>query len=182
VVVTKHLPGDRWLKILTSADCRVEVSQHEDVILSNQLVKDLIGKQCDGVIGQLTEVRMATRSCTTGVCRCIPQGMQRHAGLCLCCQSASAPPSTEDLCSMPRYFLFSGSLQMLLLRRCRHGRLAPDLLRFMHACHLSYRCQWRSPSHETPAGNASTCGRPESCGGLQQGLARRTGETSCLEP
>ena len=57
MVVTKHLPGDRWLKILTAADCRVEVSQHEDIILSNKLVKDLIGKQCDGVIGQLTEVR-----------------------------------------------------------------------------------------------------------------------------
>ena len=56
-MVTKPLPGDRWLQILTSADCRVEVSQHEDTILSNKLVKDLIGKQCDGVIGQLTEVR-----------------------------------------------------------------------------------------------------------------------------
>ena len=60
VVVTKPLPGDRWLKILTAADCRVEVSQHEDTILSNKLVKDLIGKECDGVIGQLTEVRLSS--------------------------------------------------------------------------------------------------------------------------
>ena len=74
MVVTKHLPGDRWLKILTSANCRVEVSQHEDVILSNKLVKDLIGKQCDGVIGQLTEVRMADGGCITGGCRCVLLG------------------------------------------------------------------------------------------------------------
>lgn len=55
VVVTKPLPGDRWLQILTSAGCRVEISQHEDTILSNALVKQLIGDRCDGVIGQLTE-------------------------------------------------------------------------------------------------------------------------------
>ena len=62
--MTKPLPGDRWLQILTAADCRVEVSQHEDTILSNKLVKDLIGKQCDGVIGQLTEVRWSGVACS----------------------------------------------------------------------------------------------------------------------
>eukprot|EP00798_Chlamydomonas_sp_ICE-L_P010019 gene10019-7906_t len=55
VVVTKELPGDRWLQILVQAGCRVEVSQHPDTILSNSLVKQLIGPKCDGVIGQLTE-------------------------------------------------------------------------------------------------------------------------------
>lgn len=55
VVVTKELPGDRWLQILVNAGCRVEVSKHPDVILNNQTVKQLIGDKCDGVIGQLTE-------------------------------------------------------------------------------------------------------------------------------
>ncbi|KAI8469678.1 MAG: hydroxypyruvate reductase [Monoraphidium minutum] len=55
VVVTKPLPGDRWLAILTAAGCRVEVSQCPDVIQDNATVKKLIGDKCDGVIGQLTE-------------------------------------------------------------------------------------------------------------------------------
>eukprot|EP00879_Flechtneria_rotunda_P010577 GHRR01011057.1.p1 GENE.GHRR01011057.1~~GHRR01011057.1.p1 ORF type:complete len:418 (+),score=161.79 GHRR01011057.1:176-1429(+) len=55
VVVTKDLPGDRWLQILIAAGCRVEVAQHLDVILDNATVKKLIGDKCDGVIGQLTE-------------------------------------------------------------------------------------------------------------------------------
>jgi len=36
---------------------RVEVSQHPDIILDNATIKQLIGNKCDGVIGQLTEVR-----------------------------------------------------------------------------------------------------------------------------
>jgi hydroxypyruvate reductase 1 len=56
VVVTKPLPGDRWLQILTNAGCRVEVSQCPDVIQDVATVKKLIGAKCDGVIGQLTEV------------------------------------------------------------------------------------------------------------------------------
>lgn len=36
---------------------RVEVSQHPDIILNNATIKQLIGDKCDGVIGQLTEVR-----------------------------------------------------------------------------------------------------------------------------
>ncbi|PSC68951.1 glycerate dehydrogenase [Micractinium conductrix] len=55
VVVTKALPGDRWLKVLTAAGCRVEVSADPDTILSNSKIKALIGDKCDGVIGQLTE-------------------------------------------------------------------------------------------------------------------------------
>ncbi len=56
VVVTKELPGDRWLQILNNAGCRVEVCKHPDVILSNNTIQKLIGSKCDGVIGQLTEV------------------------------------------------------------------------------------------------------------------------------
>lgn len=55
VVVTKDLPGQRWVDILTSAGCRVEVCASPDVILSNQTIKTLIGDRCDGVVGQLTE-------------------------------------------------------------------------------------------------------------------------------
>ena len=55
VVVTKDLPGDRWLKVLTSSGCRVEVCTHEDTILSVGTIAKLIGDRCDGVIGQLTE-------------------------------------------------------------------------------------------------------------------------------
>lgn len=64
VVVTKPLPGDRWLEILTAAGCRVEVSQCPDVIQDNATIKKLIGAKCDGVIGQLTEVGVyALRVC-----------------------------------------------------------------------------------------------------------------------
>ena len=45
--------------MLTGAGCRVEVSTDPDTILSNAKVKALIGDKCDGVIGQLTEVRGA---------------------------------------------------------------------------------------------------------------------------
>ncbi|KAG2427951.1 hypothetical protein HXX76_011938 [Chlamydomonas incerta] len=55
VVVTKTLPGERWLQFLINAGCRVEVSKHPDVILSNATIKQLMGTKCDGVIGQLTE-------------------------------------------------------------------------------------------------------------------------------
>ena len=57
VVVTKGLPGDRWLKLLTDAGARVEVCTSADTILSVPQIKSLIGDKCDGVIGQLTEVR-----------------------------------------------------------------------------------------------------------------------------
>ena len=55
VVVTKELPGERWLQVLTGLDCRVEVCTSEKVILENADIKGLIGTKCDGVIGQLTE-------------------------------------------------------------------------------------------------------------------------------
>ena len=54
VVVTKDLPGDRWLRLLIRADCRVEVCASTDA-LSVAEIKAAIGGCCDAVIGQLTE-------------------------------------------------------------------------------------------------------------------------------
>ncbi len=54
VIVTKNLPGQHWLDVLTAADCRVEISQDTD-ILSEQTILEMIGDRCDGAIGQLTE-------------------------------------------------------------------------------------------------------------------------------
>ena len=54
VVVTKELPGQRWLEILTAADCRVEISTSNEV-LSVGDIKTAMGAHCDGAIGQLTE-------------------------------------------------------------------------------------------------------------------------------
>jgi glycerate dehydrogenase len=54
VIVTKELPGSRWLDILMSADCRVEVCT-SDQVLSADEISGRIGDSCDGAIGQLTE-------------------------------------------------------------------------------------------------------------------------------
>src|SRR5674476_1223983 len=54
VVVTKELPGARWLQLLTAADCRVEVSQSTE-ILSEAELRAAFGDHCDAAIGQLTE-------------------------------------------------------------------------------------------------------------------------------
>jgi len=54
VIVTKDLPGKRWLEILSRADCRVEVCA-STAILSVDEIKKAIGEGCDGAIGQLTE-------------------------------------------------------------------------------------------------------------------------------
>ena len=59
VVVTKALPGTRWLEVLTQrADARVEVltdARHAKTIVPNSAIVELIGDKCDGVLGQLTE-------------------------------------------------------------------------------------------------------------------------------
>eukprot|EP00884_Botryococcus_braunii_P020687 jgi/Botrbrau1/7301/Bobra.0318s0033.1 len=55
VVVTKRLPGDRWLNVLTKSGCQVDICTSTDTILDNATIKKLIGAKCDGVIGQLTE-------------------------------------------------------------------------------------------------------------------------------
>ena len=54
VIVTKQLPGDRWLEILTGADCRVEVCQSSDVVSTEEIL-NAFGDDCDAAIGQLTE-------------------------------------------------------------------------------------------------------------------------------
>ena len=54
VIVTKELPGERWLEILTAADCRVEICTNETVLSTDQ-IRAAIGAACDGAIGQLTE-------------------------------------------------------------------------------------------------------------------------------
>jgi glycerate dehydrogenase len=54
VLATKDLPGQRWLDVLTAADCRVEICTSPD-ILSVEEIQAAIGDSCDGVIGQLTE-------------------------------------------------------------------------------------------------------------------------------
>jgi len=54
VVVTKELPGRRWLDILTAAGCRVEIGT-TTAVLSVDTIRTAIGTRCDAVIGQLTE-------------------------------------------------------------------------------------------------------------------------------
>jgi hydroxypyruvate reductase 1 len=54
VIVTKELPGVRWLQILADADCKVEICTSPD-ILSTEEIKEAFDSRCDGAIGQLTE-------------------------------------------------------------------------------------------------------------------------------
>lgn len=54
VIVTKELPGVRWLEILSKSDCEIEVCTSTHVLQSDQILA-AIGSHCDGVIGQLTE-------------------------------------------------------------------------------------------------------------------------------
>ena len=54
VIVTKELPGDRWLWYLTEAGCRVEICT-ETRVLNVEEIADAMGGRCDGAIGQLTE-------------------------------------------------------------------------------------------------------------------------------
>jgi hydroxypyruvate reductase 1 len=54
VIVTKELPGQRWLEILAQADCKVEICTSPDV-LSSEEIKTAMAGGCGGAIGQLTE-------------------------------------------------------------------------------------------------------------------------------
>jgi hypothetical protein len=57
VVVTKDLPGDRWLQMLLKSGCQVDICKHSDTILSQDTIKTLIAAdETHGVLGQLTEV------------------------------------------------------------------------------------------------------------------------------
>ncbi len=53
-MVTKELPGERWLKILAQAGARVEYGTGTRILRVSE-IKAAIGNRCDGVIGQLTE-------------------------------------------------------------------------------------------------------------------------------
>jgi len=54
VIVTKELPGSRWLDYLIAAGCRVEVATTQEVLSKGDILS-WIGDRCDGAIGQLTE-------------------------------------------------------------------------------------------------------------------------------
>ncbi len=54
IIVTKELPGGRWLEILTKADCRVEICTSTNILSAGE-IEEAIGDRCDGAIGQLTE-------------------------------------------------------------------------------------------------------------------------------
>jgi hydroxypyruvate reductase 1 len=54
VIVTRDLPGDRWLEILVAAGCRVEIFTGA-AGLSPDEIRQRMGSRCDGVIGQLVE-------------------------------------------------------------------------------------------------------------------------------
>jgi len=54
VIVTKILPGKKWLDILLQADCRIEVCVSKKTLTLGD-IKAAIGTRCQGAIGQLTE-------------------------------------------------------------------------------------------------------------------------------
>ncbi len=54
IIVTKELPGQRWLEILAEADCRIEICASDEVLTTQDILAS-IGNRCDGAIGQLTE-------------------------------------------------------------------------------------------------------------------------------
>ena len=54
VIVTKELPGTKWLQILVAADCRIEICTSPEVVHLEE-IKAAMGASCDGAIGQLTE-------------------------------------------------------------------------------------------------------------------------------
>jgi len=54
VVATKELPGERWLALLTAADCRVEIAQGDDILAASEIAA-AFGDHVDAAIGQLTE-------------------------------------------------------------------------------------------------------------------------------
>lgn len=80
VVVTKDLPGERWLDTLLKAGCQVDICKHADTILSQEIIKKLIGSsETHGVLGQLTEVSRL-EPCTCKACH-----MEVHKLVCSTC-------------------------------------------------------------------------------------------------
>ena len=56
VVVTKQLAGERWLEILTAADCSVEICMSTEVLTIDE-IRSAMGSSCDGAIGQLQQLQ-----------------------------------------------------------------------------------------------------------------------------
>ena len=54
VVATEELPGERWLQLLTAADCRVEIAQGDDILAATEIRAAFAG-HVDAAIGHLTE-------------------------------------------------------------------------------------------------------------------------------
>ena len=54
VIVTKELPGKRWLYVLQKADCRVDICTDKEILTTGEIASAM-GIACDGAIGQLTE-------------------------------------------------------------------------------------------------------------------------------
>lgn len=54
VLVTKELPGTRWLQLLTADDCRVDVCASPSTLTASDIRAALAGG-CAAVLGQLTE-------------------------------------------------------------------------------------------------------------------------------
>lgn len=54
ILVTKMLPGKKWIDLLINAGLRVEINT-SDKITSKRVLLEKIGNNCVGVIGQLTE-------------------------------------------------------------------------------------------------------------------------------
>ena len=56
VVVTKELPGRRWLDILTAADCRVDICTSPDV-LPTEAIRAAIARTMPGLMDGLRRMR-----------------------------------------------------------------------------------------------------------------------------
>lgn len=78
VVVTKSLPGDRWLQVLLKAGCQVDICKHSDTILSQDIIKKLISaEKTHAVLGQLTEVCKHANHCNN----CNPSSFDDATGI-----------------------------------------------------------------------------------------------------
>ncbi len=55
VIVTKALPGAKWIDLLTRAGCQVDVYTSPNPLNGDEILS-AIGNRCDGAIGQLTEM------------------------------------------------------------------------------------------------------------------------------
>jgi hydroxypyruvate reductase 1 len=54
VVLTRKLPGERWMQLLLGAGCRVDVWDSREAPTPGDIA-DAVGDRCDALVGQLTE-------------------------------------------------------------------------------------------------------------------------------